>query len=200
MFSFPAEIEIRRIGQNLYAHVYDAPGMTLVVVDGIPVMEYDYSLIQKIPPGEVSSFEIIKGATNLLLAVVPDITIEELNVNTKGNVIAIYTQSGKGLHGVQSPVGIMSTTVPVFSPRQEFYAPKYKNLTNDDWIKPDLRALVHWKPSLEIDTLGYVSHAFYNADNTGEMLVVVEAISDTGAIGYKEFVYDVIKNNGNTKE
>ncbi len=203
LFSFPAEIEIRRIGQNLYAHVYDAQGMTLVVVDGIPVMEYDYSLIQKIPPGEVSSFEIIKSAknfANLLTTVVPDISIEELNRNMNGNVIAIYTKSGKGLHGVQRSVGILSATVPVFSPRQEFYAPKYKNLTNDDWIKPDLRALVHWKPDLEIGTLGYVSDTFYNADHTGEMLVIVEAISETGAIGYKELVYEVIKSNRNTKE
>jgi len=173
------------------------------VVDGIPVMEYDYSLIQKIPPGEVSSFEIIKSAknfVNLLTTVVPDISIEELNRNMNGNVIAIYTKSGKGLHGVQRSVGIVSATVPVFSPRQEFYAPKYKSLTNDDWIKPDLRALVHWKPDLEIDTSGYVSETFYNADNTGEMLVIVEAISETGAIGYKELVYEVVKNNRNTKE
>ena len=200
LFNFPDLIEIRRIGHDLYAWVYDSPGPTLVVIDGEPVMEYDYPLISSIPPSEVSSFEIIKSAENffnLFMTVVPD--AHPLEAPKNGNVIAIYTKSGKGLHGVQRSVGILSTTVPVFSPRQEFYAPKYKNLTKDDWIKPDLRALVHWEPSLEIDTLGYVSDAFYNADNTGEMLVIVEAISATGAIGYKELVYEVIKNYNNTR-
>ena len=37
------------------------------------------------------------------------------------------------------------------------------------------------------------SSTFYNADNVGEMLVVVEAISDTGEIGYQELIYEVEK-------
>ncbi len=34
---------------------------------------------------------------------------------------------------------------------------------------------------------------FYNADNIGEMQVVVEAISADGEIGYQEMFYDVKK-------
>lgn len=201
LFRFPDLIEIRRIGNDLYAWVYDSPGPTLVVIDGEPVMEYDYPFISGIPPSEVSSFEIIKSAKNffnLFMTVVPD--ADPYTAPRNGNVIAIYTKGGKGLHNARRPVGIMSTTVPVFSPRKEFYAPKYKNLTNDDWIKPDLRGLVHWNPSLEIDTLGSITDSYYNADNTGEMLVIVEAISETGSIGYKEFVYEVTKNTRNTEE
>jgi hypothetical protein len=56
-----------------------------------------------------------------------------------------------------------------------------------------LRALVDWEPRLKVDSLGKTSATFYNADNTGEMEVVVEAISDKGEIGYQEMVYCVKK-------
>lgn len=201
MFNFPDQIEIMNVGQDLYARVFDAIGITLVVVDGIPVLEEDYPLIPYIPPSEISSFEIIKGANNfmnLFATVFPSADWKELSENTQGNVIAIYTKSGKGLYATRKSVGIISASVPIFSPIKEFYAPKYNNITPDDWIKPDLRALVHWEPNLVVDTLGNVTTTFYNADNTGEMLIVVEAISDEGAIGYKEFVYEVKKKDNYT--
>lgn len=200
LFSFPHEIEINRIDSNLYAQVFDSPGYTLVVIDGIPVMDYDYPLIQKIPPSEVTSFEIIKNAknfTNLALTVIPDIEIEELKYYNQGNVLAIYTERGKGLHGAQESSGIKSNTVPVYSPKREFYAPKYDKLPKDEFIKPDLRALVYWEPLVEIKDSGEISKTFYNSDKIGEILIVVEAISDHGEIGYKELIYEVNKRQVN---
>lgn len=44
---------------------------------------------------------------------------------------------------------------------------------------------------LRSDSTGKASAAFYNADIAGEMLVVVEAISAEGEIGYKELVYRI---------
>ena len=85
----------------------------------------------------------------------------------------------------------MKTSVPVFSASREFYAPKHDN--PNAWIKPDLRALVHWAPNLSVDSLGKASATFYNADNRGEVQVVVEAISDKGEIGYKELDFKVEK-------
>src|SRR3546814_8856367 len=38
--------------------------LTLVVIDGIPVLMYNYHLIPSIPPSEVKSVEIIKFAKN----------------------------------------------------------------------------------------------------------------------------------------
>ena len=63
-------------------------------------------------------------------------------------------------------------------------------------MSPDLRALVHWAPNLKVDSTGRATAAYYNADNTGEMKVVVEAISDKGEIGYRELDYKVVKGNG----
>ncbi len=108
-----------------------------------------------------------------------------------GSIIAIYTKAGKGILGSEKPKGFVKTTVPVFSASREFYAPKYKNLQNDDWNRPDLRALIDWKPVLKTDSLGIATISFYNTDIGGEVMVVVEAITDNGEIGYKEMEYKV---------
>ena len=108
-----------------------------------------------------------------------------------GNVIAIYTYGKKGIYGTNEPVGIIQTSVPVFSEAREFYAPKYDSPQSDDWNKLDLRALIHWDPILTTDSLGKVAASYYNADNVGGMVVVVEAISENGQIGYQELEYEV---------
>src|ERR1035437_785328 len=168
---------------------------TLVVVDGVPVNFLDYDLIPYIPPSEVSSFEIIKNAKNFLQLYKEFLPpgSSPLDVGNYGDVIAIYTYGGKGIYGAIRPKGLTQASVPVFSAPREFYAPKYENLQPIDWYKPDLRALIFWKPNLTVDGLGQTSASFYNADVCGDMEVVVEAISDTGEIGYQEMIYNVKK-------
>ncbi|MDN5215079.1 hypothetical protein QQ020_23560 [Fulvivirgaceae bacterium BMA12] len=195
LFSFPDKIRITQTRDFLYAHCHN-PEVTLVVIDGIPVMSESYPLIPDIPPSEVKSFEIIEYAekfAKLYMTVFPE--VHPLDVPRLGNVIAIYTYAGKGLHGVSKPVGLRKKSVPVFSALREFYAPKYERISPEDWIKPDLRSIVHWEPNIKTDSLGGVSLSFYNSDNLGEILVVVEAISDEGDIGYQKYVYNVKKKN-----
>src|SRR5690606_12486949 len=109
-----------------------------------------------------------------------------------GNVIAIYTHAQQGLHGIQSPKGIMKTTVPVFSPSKEFYTPKYDAAQQEDHLQaPDLRSVIHWQPILKTDGSGIAKTSFYNTDITGEVLVIVEAIAENGVVGYQEFSYKV---------
>ena len=194
MFKFPDKVIIKRgFDGNLYAKVRNSE-ITLVVIDGIPVKYYDYPLIANIPPGEVSSFEIIENAKNFLnlyLECYPG--ANPLYAPFSGDVIAIYTFGGKGIYGVHTPTGIVQAAVPVFSASREFYAPKYKNIQPEDWYKPDLRALIHWEPKVMVDSLGKASTDFYNADIIGEMQIVVEAISEEGEIGYQEMIYNVKK-------
>ena len=192
---FP-EITIHRfINGRLIAQVRKGVE-TLVVVDGVPVNFLDYDLIPYIPPSEVSSFEIIKNAKNFYQLykeyVPPGSPIDGGNY---GDVIAIYTYGGNGIYGVHKPKGIIKASVPVFSTPREFYAPMYVNLQPDDWYKPDLRALIDWEPELIVDSLAKASTTFYNADITGEMEVVVEAISEDGKIGYQDLTYNVIKRD-----
>ncbi|MDX9883925.1 MAG: hypothetical protein RBS73_17835 [Prolixibacteraceae bacterium] len=196
LFNFPDKVIIQRDTTGvLYAKVNHSE-MTLVVIDGIPVKEYDYPFIPNIPPGEVSSFEIIEGAknfSNLYMEAFPGAS--PLSAPAWGDVIAIYTHAGKGIYGTKQPTGITKAAVTVFSAPREFYAPKYENLQDTDWFKPDLRALVHWQPKIVTDNYGKASAIFYNADISGEMQVVMEAISSKGEIAYREITYNVKKKS-----
>jgi hypothetical protein len=195
LFQFPDKVKITRYGNGmLYASLHNSE-LTLVVIDGITVPIYEYSLIPSIPPGEVKSFELISYAKrfqNLFCEVFPR-ACGMPGTPVTGNVIAIYTHAGKGLHGVKAPVGISKLTMPVFSKPREFYTPRYEQLKAEDWEKPDLRSLVHWNPKLKTDSVGKSNLSFYNSDNTGSIRVVVEAISNNGEIGYSELLYDVKK-------
>lgn len=193
LFNYLDKVTIERMpDQTLYAKVNNMP--TLVIIDGIPVMHYDYGYIPNIPPSEVSSFEIIEyanGFVQLFCEVHPEISPCPPPGLLWGNVIAIYTHAGIGLFGAQKPKGLTKTTVPVFSSPKEFYAPKYTTIQQDDWKHPDIRTLIHWQPVLKTDDLGKTSTSFYNTDNKGKMMIVVEGISDEGEIGYQELDYEI---------
>ena len=164
------------------------------MVDGLPLQLYEYESIPYLSPSDIKFIDIYENAKIFPQAYAmtyPEVTA--FDIPTIGNIIAVYTKTGKGMYGTQQATGIVKASVPVFSTPREFYAPKYENAQSADSSKPDLRALVHWEPMLRSDSAGKAAAAFYNADIPGEMLVVVEAISDSGEIGYKELVYRVKK-------
>jgi hypothetical protein len=168
---------------------------TLVIIDGVPVRDYDYPLISSISPSEVTSFEIIENSgafCDLYARAFPSHSCRDLPpLKAFGNVIAIYTKQGIGLAGTEQPKGLTETTIPVFSMQKEFYAPKYENTNPDDWKRADTRTLLHWQPIINTDNLGSASASFYNTDSKGKVMIVVEAISDQGEIGYKELEYQI---------
>ncbi|MEM6633402.1 MAG: hypothetical protein AAF694_27260, partial [Bacteroidota bacterium] len=198
LYHYSDRIKIVRQGTDLYARVIGSPslepgdGVTLVAIDGILVREEDYGIIPDLPPSEVKSVEIIRSARNFAqhyMEVVPG--TPALEAPTMGSVLSIYTHTGRGLHAVHKPVGLLHTEVPVFTEQKEFYAPTYPDTTAYNWARPDLRALVHWDPYLVADSTGKVTTTFYNADNLGEMKIIVEAISLNGEIGYQELLFNV---------
>jgi hypothetical protein len=193
MFEFP-QVKVRQYPGGMYAYIPNGE-ITLVVVDGIPVMWDSYGHIADIPPSEVKSFELIPYAKNFR-ALFCEITGEcGLETPAKGNVIAIYTHAGKGLFGAKAPVGLARHKMPVYAAPMEFYAPKYENLNSQAWKKPDVRTLVHWKPAIRTDGDGKAEVSFYNSDNTGSQSVVVEAITTEGKIGYQELNFQVTKRD-----
>ena len=187
---FP-QIRILRYGSELIAEVRkSAP--TLVVVDGKTVDIDNFGMVAYIPASEVSSFEIVLDVSNRSKI------WEEFwspykspDVPYSIDIISIYTYGGSGIFGANKAKGIFKAAVPVFSTPREFYSPKYENIKPEDWYKPDLRALIDWEPKLVTDNLGATSASFYNSDNSGEVEVVVEAISENGEVGYKEIYYRI---------
>ncbi len=166
----------------------------LMVVDGIPVMKEQYSLLSRLPISEIKSYEIItkpKGFRQLYAKVFGPWALADIPPPPYG-IMSVYTYAGLGL-SLKAYKGIFHGAIPVFSFERAFYAPKYENLSDQDWIKPDYRALLHWLPDAVTDESGVVETEFYNADNLGEMLVVVEAISADGQVGYQEMEFSVEK-------
>ncbi|MGB5941758.1 MAG: hypothetical protein WBG71_02665 [Leeuwenhoekiella sp.] len=163
---------------------------TLVVVDGIPVLDYEYDLIPNIDPSEVKSVEIIEFAKNistLYATAYPQSDPREWpNI---GHVIAIYTHGGRGLSGTQESKGILTTSVPVFEPQKTFYAPTYPEASGFVNQEKDVRAVIHWEPHLKIDDNGKAKLSFYNADIEGQVQIIVEAMTATGKIGYSRLIY-----------
>ena len=189
-FNFLDKINIeRRQNGRLRAEIIGAD-LTLVVIDGIPVRTHEYPMIPYIPPSEVKSFEIIECSKNFGTLFLKVYGVPSPTNIICGGVIAIFTHGEKGIYGTKKPVGLLHTTIPVFSAPREFYSPRYDkpNVINE---LPDLRTLLHWEPDLLTDASGKTSTSFFNGDNVGDMMVVVEAVSGDGSIGYEELEYVV---------
>lgn len=169
--------------------------VTLIVVDGIPVMEANLLLVSNMATDEITSVEVIDNPRNLKQL------FAEVNSGPPppgplyGSIISIYTKSGKGLFGaLKTQETIDAKNIPVFSMEKEFYMPKHES---DEALNPDLRFPLFWVPQIVSDNEGKATKQFYNSDITGEFLVILEAVSETGQIGYKELTYKVTENTFN---
>ncbi|MFP4844229.1 hypothetical protein [Winogradskyella sp. PE311] len=194
---FQDKIIIRRSPNgNFYAE--DPSQRTLVVVDGIPVKEQDLDLVQYIRSDEITSFEIINNARNFKALIAEVYSTFPPYGITDGCVLAIYTNSKKGLFGaLKSTKKVEIQSIPVFATNKEFYAPIHNVINKIDWSNPDLRSPLFWKPEIKFNQKGIATLSFYNSDKTGDFLIILETISNTGKIGYKEITYNVITNDFN---
>jgi len=197
LFNYPGLVSVERRGSIsqgfLYAKV-NGGGLTLVVVDGVPVMNYDYYLIQNIQPSEVKSFEIIKNAKGfpkLFLEVFP--LANPMDAPQVGSVIAIYTHAGRGLFGSNPSEGVIKTSLPVFSSMRDYEQIDYSDLTKEKLIKPDLRSLLFWKNNIEFSKSDQAQKevSYFNSDITGKIFIIIEALSPYGEVGIKELEYTV---------
>lgn len=194
LFNYPEDVNVRRVGSNggfLLAEVYGAD-FTFILIDGIPVLLEDYPLIGHLPTEEIKSVEILnspKNSRKYVSLLWPDPMSRPIFLTI--SIINIYTYSKQGLFGVQRTSGITKTSISGFTPTREFYTPKYEDLTSEDWRVPDLRSIVYWNPSVQTDTNGNAKVEFYNPDNTGDMLVIIEGINKNGNLGYYEMIYEV---------
>ncbi|TYA74063.1 hypothetical protein [Seonamhaeicola marinus] len=194
LFNYPEDINVRRVGRNggfLIAEVFGAD-FTCILIDGIPVRIRDYPLIGDLPTEEIKSVEIIESPKSPKKYAF-DIfgRTEALDRALVVSFINIYTYSKKGLFGVSRTPGMTKATISGLSPKLEFYTPKHENLTAEDWRVPDLRSVIHWNPEVKANSKGKAEVEFFNSDDIGDMLVIVEGITKDGKIGYFETNYSV---------
>lgn len=192
--SYPHAIRVIRVGGNagfLYAQANGAD-FTFVIIDGKPVRLREYRFLETLPIKEIKSIEVLERPKNTRKYVI-DVFGDPRRVpgSIALSFINIYTHSKNGLFGIKPTSGITKNRISGFTPTMEFYAPKHEDLTLEEWKEPDLRSVVYWNPNIQTDSNGNAQIEFYNADYTGDMLVIVEAISKDGKIGYYETTYTV---------
>ncbi|MEX0315941.1 MAG: hypothetical protein AB3N18_17310 [Allomuricauda sp.] len=192
LFSYPGEVIIEQFPDGfMLAQIPGGP--SLVMIDGRLIQQYEYQYVPSIPPAIVENVELIKFAKSFkqsFLEVFPE--THPMDLPPTGHIISITTKGKAGLYASdkQAP-GTLNTVMEVFSPIKEFYVPKYDRLISENEQKPDLRSLIHWAPILYTDDKGKASTSFYNCDVPGDYIIIVEAISDDGRLGYQEKTFSV---------
>ncbi|MCG8475136.1 MAG: carboxypeptidase-like regulatory domain-containing protein [Cytophagales bacterium] len=207
---FSDKVRIRHIDTgDPYAKVIGKE-RTFILVDGKLIEDYEYLSIPYLKSKDIASIDIYEQPDSVMSLVnrFPENSVggiaSELVRKSVGRVenkwmwtsiglISIYTKSGKGLYVTGKARGMKEIVFSGCEPRVEFYSPKYRRLKEEDWKKPDLRSVLFWEPELAADSSGRADCSFYNPDNAGEMLIVVEGISKNGKIGYQEAEYTVRK-------
>jgi hypothetical protein len=197
-FKYPNDVRIltsnsRTLGNFQLLKVYETD-FTFVIVDGKPVILRDYHLLENIPIEEVKSVEITKFPykQDMYHYEVFGRYVIRIAGKPQFSFLNIYSHSGIGLYGIiNSSIGIFKNTLPSFSTKKEFYTPKHENLVKSDWDITDLRSTVFWKPNVKLNKNGNAKVEYYNDDNIGEMLVIIESISNDGKIGYYQTTYKV---------
>ncbi|MBC3758423.1 hypothetical protein H7U19_08415 [Hyunsoonleella sp. SJ7] len=185
---FPDDIIFRVVqipngGSFLLAHIASAD-LTIYYIDGSPVGKESYNLLPYLTIENIKSVEVIKRPKRVL-------------GNQHIAIISIYTYGSIGMAALGYAKGIFRGKVSGFSITPEFYQPKYETLKPEDWDTPDLRPVLHWEPSLFTDKKGNIELEFYNDDIIGDKLVIIEAITPDGKIGYFETSYTVEKHSEN---
>ncbi len=197
-FNYPQALSIRRVGPVpgfLYASVH-AADFTYIVIDGIPVKNYNFRLVPDIPIEAVKSAEIIRNAptaNRYFCDVFPRACGSALEPSFPA-ILAIHTYSGTGLFGAfPEKTNLVFDSAPEFSPKREFYSPAYDGPDVDSGV-PDLRTLIHWAPNIVTDAEGNASVKFFNGDIAGKVMVICEGISIFGnGIGRGAISYDIVE-------
>lgn len=174
--------------------------VAFVFIDGEIIEGIDYPLLPFLAVKNIKSVEILRRPSGNLLQYYLEafprndpLEIAKVRALALVGIISVYTYGSNGIAALSTPKGIFKGKVSGFSTKREFYAPKYDKLQDEDWNVPDLRSVIHWKPLALTDKRGLGQIEFYNGDNTGDILVVIEAITSDGKMGYFETSYAVDK-------
>ncbi|MBC9798552.1 hypothetical protein [Sinomicrobium weinanense] len=197
MFNYGDQVEVEQFPDGfMLAHIRaGSKEPTLLIVDGHLLRKHEYEFVPHMSPKIVERVELIKYAKffkSRYLTVFPE--TNPLDAPPLGHIISITTKGGGGIYASHRPApGTLNASITPFSPIKEFYAPKYSRPLSGNEQKPDFRSLIYWDPDIKGNQSEKESISFYNGDISGEYVVIVEAISEEGHIGYQEKMYHVVE-------
>lgn len=106
---------------------------------------------------------------------------------TFGPVMAVFTRTGNFRRSYDPSV--INYFPKGYDNAKEFYTPRYDVQNNIN--VPDQRSTVYWNPSVITGKEGKAEISFFNSDQTGTYLVVVEGINAQGLIGRSTYRFKV---------
>lgn len=133
------------------------------VLDGSVV---DMDLIADIPAGKFEKVEILKNGA--------------VYGNAKGGAVCFFTKKG-AFTRTPNTIGMKSSSIIGYSVIRKFYSPSYE-IQQETQIKDDFRNTLYWNPIVKTDSEGVAHVSFYNSDQAGEVMIVVEGIDANGKL------------------
>ncbi|MCQ6960257.1 MG2 domain-containing protein [Mucilaginibacter aquariorum] len=146
----------------------------MIVVDGA-ITSGD---IDNIPPGDVESVEILKGANASIYGQGAGAGVMIINTKRGGDTGEINKEMTPGL---------VSITPQGFYRAREFYSPVY------DAVKKgpaEGQTTIFWKPNLITNEAGNAAFDYLN-DGPGQYRIIIEGIDNGGNIGRAVYKYNV---------
>lgn len=194
LFNYPGQIMIEQFPDGfMLAHIIAGKKEpTLIMIDGRLIREHEYEQVPHMSPKIIEQIDLIKYANHFksrYLEVFTD--AHPLGAPSLGHIISIYTKGGIGLYASKPSPGTITTSVPVFSPVKEFYVPISDKENSSSTQIPNYKPLLYWNAFAKTNENGQVSKEFYNGDLEGDYVIIVEAISKDGRIGYQYKEYRV---------
>ena len=146
------------------------PPLPLLIVDDVPT---EFSYLNMLNVNEIAQIDLLKSPSNTAI----------FGVQGGNGVIVIHTKRGGSINKNNSESLYAKVISPLgYQQSIEFYAPKYDTPEKIGAFSRDLRTTIHWQPVVQTDSLGVASFEFYTADEQTPYTVIIEGLSDNGAI------------------
>jgi len=140
----------------------------LILVDDMEIT--DLTEVKYMTTDDVKSIEVFKGVNTIIFG------------SRGANGVVAITRKREVDRKDVTPISLITQMPLGYQKPAQFYVPKYEVESNRLADKPDLRTTIYWDPKLRTDKNGTVHAKFYTADKDGNYSVVLEGISDNGAI------------------
>ncbi|WP_114780707.1 TonB-dependent receptor plug domain-containing protein [Botryobacter ruber] len=170
-----AGVQVSGAGLNTTVSIRGG-GTPTFILDG---MQVDLEFIQSLPPTDVETIELLKGA----------------NASVYGGAngaIVIFTKRGNPNYDYSNEPasGTISFRLPGYNKASEFYVPRY-DVPDERHNLPDFRNTLHWQPTLTTNAEGKAELSFFTSDDVTSFTATCEGFTGQGAVGAAEHSFKV---------